>query len=349
MIVYTSRSTGQPKGCMLPKKSIFKRALIQLEQLAVPDYPRAFCPLPLNHVGAMQGVSAYSLIGAGTVNFRQKLAPSEVGKIVRENDINVLVMFPTMYQLICDHPNFDPADYRDVKCILFAGASIPVPLLDILAGLGNGNVRTCFGSTETCVGVLFSRQGLELEKLAVTVGHTVNNDARLVRLEDEGLCKPGEIGELQVHKEHFMQAYFNRAQANAEDFTIDGWVRTGDLLEQLPDGDMRFVARISVIFISGGYNVDPREIELELESHPDVVAAAVIGTPDKLYGEVGYAFLQLDGNQALVEAELRHWYKERLANYKIPKRYSVVGSIPLLPNGKIDKKPLRNKALEALK
>jgi len=333
MIVYTSGSTGEPKGAMLPNRAMAFRAFFQFHHHRVRDYPRVYCPLPLNHVGGMQMVSAAALFNGGTVNFREKFDAAQVGAIFAAKKINFVVMFPTMYQLVVDHPAFS--------------GTISKELLMRLRQLGAGDVRTCFGSTETCVGAIYSEPGLDPDILAISVGKPKPGEARVVR-QDGDLCKAGEIGEFQVPKDYCMTGYYNDPDATAAAFTEDGWLKSGDLVEVLPDGNLKFSARISDMFKSGGYNVYPREVEIALEKYPEVVAAVVVGVPDALYSEVGYAFIMCAESSKLATNNLRQWAKETLANYKIPKTIEQIDAMPLLPNGKLDRVQLKVMAKEAV-
>ena len=340
MIVYTSGSTGNPKGCMLPNKAMAYRAFTQWQQFRLSDYPRVYCPLPLNHVGGMQMVAGAALFGGGTVNFREKFNAAEVGRVVREGRVNFIVMFPTMYQLICDDPAFREADFSSLECINFSGGVISRELLGKLAALGSGQVCTCFGSTETCIGVVFSDLDLDLDTLSISVGRPIRDDVRVFSSDGEP-CQAGEIGEFQVKPDYCMTGYFNRPVETAASFTSDGWLKSGDLVEVLPDGNFRFSARVSDMFKSGGYNVYPREVEIALEEHAAVTTAAVVGVPDALYGEVGYAYINLLAGDTIDVEQLKLWCKNKLSNYKVPKAIEVLEAMPLLPNGKLDKTSLK--------
>jgi acyl-CoA synthetase (AMP-forming)/AMP-acid ligase II len=344
MIVYTSGSTGEPKGCMLPNKAMAYRAFTQWQHFSVTGYPRVYCPLPLNHVGGMQMVAGATLFAAGTVNFREKFDPVTVGEVVAVGQVNFMVLFPTMYQLILDHPEFRAEDWQSLECINFSGGVISRELLGKLATLGSGNVCTAFGSTETCIGVIFSESGLDLDTLAVSVGRPIRDDVRVVNEQGEA-CAVGEIGEFQVLPDYCMVGYFNRPEATAAAFTADGWLKTGDLVEVLPSGNFRFSARVSDMFKSGGYNVYPREVEIVLEQHPLVAFAAVVGVPDELYGESGFAYLQPASGAGLDLEEIRNWCRARLSNYKVPRVIQPIEAMPLLPNGKLDKTALKSAAM----
>ncbi|MFK7733798.1 MAG: class I adenylate-forming enzyme family protein, partial [Pseudomonadales bacterium] len=334
------------KGCMLPNKAMVYRAHVQWLQFKVSDYPRVFCPLPLNHVGGMQMVAGAALIGGGTVNFRQKFNPAEVGDVVQAGQINFMVMFPTMYQLMVDDPAFDQEKFESLECINFSGGVISRELLHHLRQLGNGVVQTCFGSTETCVGVIFSDPDLDPEVLAVSVGKLIGDDCRVVGEQGEA-CNVGEVGEFQVKPDYCMVGYFERPEATQAAFTEDGWLRSGDLVEVLPDGNFKFSARRSEMYKSGGYNIYPREVEICIESHPDIVSAAVVGIPDSLYGEVGHAYLLASEGTAVDEQTIKGWCKERVSNYKVPKIIEQLQAMPLLPNGKLDKVSLRTRAMNS--
>ena len=346
MIVYTSGSTGEPKGCMLPNKAMAYRAFTQWQHFRVTDYPRVYCPLPLNHVGGMQMVAGATLFAGGTVNFREKFNPAEVGEVIAAGQVNFIVLFPTMYQMICDEPAFKAEDFASLECINFSGGVISRELLGRLASLGKGYVCTCFGSTETCIGVIFSEPDLDLDTLAISVGRPIRDDVRVMKESGEP-CTVGEIGEFQVKPDFTMTGYFNRPEATDAAFCDDGWLKTGDLVEVLPSGDFKFSARVSDMFKSGGYNVYPREVELVLEKHTAIACAAVVGIPDELYGESGHAYLQLQQGTSLDASSLKEWCKGSLSNYKVPKIFEVIDSMPLLPNGKLDKTALKQRAREA--
>ncbi len=343
MIVYTSGSTGDPKGCMLPNKAMAYRACTQWQHFRVEDYPRVYCPLPLNHVGGMQMVAGAALFAGGTVNFREKFNPAEVGQVISSSRVNFIVLFPTMYQMICDDPAFLAEDFASLECINFSGGVISRDLLGRLASLGKGYVCTCFGSTETCIGVVFSEPDLDLDTLAISVGRPIRDDVRVAK-ENGELCGVGEIGEFQVKPDFAMTGYFNRPEATAAAFCEDGWLKTGDLVEVLPSGDFKFSARVSDMFKSGGYNVYPREVELVLENHPDISSAAVVGVPDNFYGESGHAYIQPERGASLEVEAVKQWCKNGLSNYKVPKVLELVDSMPLLPNGKLDKATLKKRA-----
>ena len=163
--------------------------------------------------------------------------------------------------------------------------------------------------------------------------------------DENGLaCPVDEPGEIQVRAEFCMGGYLNREEVTREAYTDDGWLRTGDRAVLRADGNIRFIGRLSEMFKSGGYNVYPREVELVLESHPSVAIAAVVGVPDPLFDEVGWAYVVPNSAGAFSEVDCRDWCSKELAGYKIPKRFILCTELPLLPIGKVDKVGLRKQA-----
>jgi acyl-CoA synthetase (AMP-forming)/AMP-acid ligase II len=167
-----------------------------------------------------------------------------------------------------------------------------------------------------------------------------------IRLADEsGAVVPfGEAGEVQAYGSQLSPGYFNDPEASAALYTPDGWLRTGDLAVQRPDGYLEMVGRIKEMFKSGGYNVYPAEIENVIADHPGVDMVAVVSVPDELFQEVGWAFISPKRDALLEPEELRSFVSERLANYKVPKRFIVSRDLPQTAVGKIDKPHLRAQA-----
>jgi acyl-CoA synthetase (AMP-forming)/AMP-acid ligase II len=205
-------------------------------------------------------------------------------------------------------------------------------------------LATNYGLTETCSAATILPPTADLDQLANSVGGAFPGVE--IRLADEnGAPVPdGTPGEVQVRSPCNMLGYWNNEAATEAAFTADGYLRTGDLAVRRPDGLYRIVGRIKEMFKSGGYNVYPREVEAALEAHPAVALAVVVSRPDPLWQEVGIAFVV---PRAAVDAgDLEAWVRERLANYKIPKRIVITHDVPLLPIGKVDRRALEVLARE---
>jgi acyl-CoA synthetase (AMP-forming)/AMP-acid ligase II len=341
MIVYTSGSSGKPKGCMLRNKSMVHRGQIQIRDFDFRgEYPILYNPWPMNHVGGIQLISAYSCVAGGTLVFQQSFEAENIGRLVRENKINILILLPTMFHLMFSAKSFNPDDFASVELFMFVGASLSPDQIRKLQQLGHGKVQTNYGLTEGHSTVTISTPGLDPEILSVTLGQSKSGEVRVLS-EDGKPCGVGMQGELQIRPEYCMLGYLNRSEATAAAFTADGWLKTGDRVELLQGGEMRLIGRMSEMYKSGGYNIYPREIEMCLEEHPGVGLAAVVKRADELYGEVGCAYIVPKSGKELNTSELKAWCKERIADYKVPKDFIIGTSVPLLPNNKIDKVTLQ--------
>jgi acyl-CoA synthetase (AMP-forming)/AMP-acid ligase II len=341
MIVYTSGSSGKPKGCMLRNQSMVHRGEIQIRDFDFSgEYPILYNPWPMNHVGGLQLLSAYSCVAGGTLVFQQSFEAENICRLVRESKINILILLPTMFHLLFSAKSFKSDDLASVELFMFVGASLSPDQIRKLQRLGHGKVQTNYGLTEGHSTVTISTPGLDPEILSVTLGQSKSGEVRVMS-DDGQACSEGVQGELQIRPEYCMLGYLNRPEATAAAFTADGWVKTGDRVEVLRGGEMRLVGRMSEMYKSGGYNIYPREIEMCLEEHPEVGLAAVVKRADELYGEVGCAYVVPKGGKELSTTELRAWCKEHIADYKVPKEFIVTASVPLLPNNKIDKLTLQ--------
>lgn len=344
LIVYTSGSTGKPKGCLLRNKSMVHRARMQIRDFDFHgEYPVLYNPWPMNHVGGIQLISAYAMVAAGTLVFRRKFDPEGIGRTVRENRVNTLILLPTMFHMMFSAKSFDSDDFASVELFMFVGGSLSPDQIRRLQEIGHGRVQTNYGLSEGHSTVTISQPGLDPETLSVTLGRSKDGEVRVVDEDGRVLAQVGQQGELQVRREFCMKGYLNRPDANAEVFTPDGWLRTGDRVELLEKGEMRLVGRMSEMYKSGGYNIYPREIEMCLEEHGDVGLAAVVKRPDPLFGEVGIAYVVPRRGRSPSAESLKKWCKAHIADYKVPKDFVIGDEVPLLPNNKIDKKVLQQK------
>ena len=207
----------------------------------------------------------------------------------------------------------------------------------------DATLATAFGMTELTVYATYSDLDAPFDVLAETIGRPDPRYEVRVADDDGNLVAAGQRGEIQARGPWVMNGYFGNPTATREAYTEDGWFKTGDVAEVRADGNLTIVGRTKEMYISGGYNIYPREIELVLESHPAVVAAAVVGVGDDVFGEVGYGFAQRLPDQSATPEQLTAWCRDRLANYKVPKVVEIVDELPRLAIGKIDKQDLANR------
>jgi fatty-acyl-CoA synthase len=342
MLVYTSGTTGRPKGAMLPHRGLVKCSEVQ-SRIWTADPLRILNNFPINHVGCVGDICCYALVSGGTIVFMEQFEPKAVLETIARERITAYGQIPAMFSLTVGRTDgttdsdSSQHDLSSIQLIIWSGAAASRELILRLRDICP-RMSSSYGLTESVGSVTYVRDTEDLEILADTIGWP--HPAYEFRLASpEGAAVPvGEPGEIQVRGDFIMLGYWNRPEATREAIDDEGWLHTGDLAVERPDGAITLIGRLKEMFKSGGYNVYPREIEIALESHPAVRLAAVIGVPDPLYVEVGHAFVVADG---VTEDDLREHCRGRLANYKVPKRFTITADLPLLPIGKIDKRALR--------
>ena len=339
LLVYTSGTTGAPKGAPLSHRGLLRCATTQLRYWPV-DPLRLVNNLPINHVGCVGDLGCYALLAGGTQVFMERFDPGALLQTIERESITFWGQVPTMFAFAMDHPEVARTDLSSLQRIAWSGAAMPRDLVARLAELPVA-LSTSYGMTETTGSVTVTDPGADVDTLAGTVGRpAAGYEVRIA--DEEGRRVPGgEPGELQVRGDWLMLGYLDRPEATAEVFDDEGWLRTGDLARRRDDGNLVLVGRSRERFKSGGLNVYPREVEQVLESHPQVAIAVVVSVPDELYGEVGAAAVLPTAGARLDVASLVSHARDALANYKIPKRFDVVDDLPMLEVGKVDRSALQ--------
>lgn len=339
LVVYTSGTTGRPKGALITQRNLSENGWWLARRMAF-EPQRALANLPINHIGCTGDVCATTLIAGGTLVFMSNFDAAEVISIIAHHKISWLAQVPAQFQLIFNLPSIDEADLSSLKYATWGGAAMPKGLCERVKR-AVPDVFTSYGQTECSGTITVSEKNADIDALSDSVGKPV--DEKLIRISDasDQSLKPGMAGEIHVRGEHVFAGYLGNSGATQEVITPDGWLRTGDIGIEQTDGNIQLIGRTREMFISGGYNVYPREVEQAIESLPGVELCAVISEKDDLWGETGCAYVQSDSSDVSIEALKAHCEKH-LAKYKIPKRFVVRKSLPLLAIGKIDKTALCN-------
>lgn len=333
LIVFTSGSSGPPKGALISHAALSGASEVQVAHWNVHPL-RVLNNLPINHIGCVGDLSCYALIGGGATVFAERFSAGAVPGLIKKERISVYAQVPSMFQLVLDAPDFEPCDLEGVKLIFWGGAQASSGLLERLRTLCPW-LATSYGQTETVGSVTFTSTDASLQLLATTVGRVIPPyEVRIAGSPDEPCGR--KTGEVEVKTPFGFSGYWRNPEATQRVWTADGWLRTGDLGELMEDGSLRLVGRVHNVFKTGGYNVNPEEIEEVLMSIPGVVQASVIATPDDVWGNVPVAFIVTEDGEG-DSGKLDTLLRERLANYKVPKRYCFQEALPLLPIGKIDK------------
>lgn len=339
MIVYTSGSTGRPKGALLSQAAI--HAFAQAQNKLWPIAP--LCVLnyfPINHIGSVVDISLPALVAGGTVVLMEKFDAAGSLELMQRERVTLWASVPSVFQMQLDLPDFARFDLSAVQLIVWEGAPMAEPLIRRLHAI-HPRLATNYGMTEATSAILAMPPCDDPALLARSVGYPFAHAE--VRLVDPA-GNVGDEGEIQLRSPLVTLGYWNRPDATAEAIDPDGWLHTGDIGRRLPDGSYAIAGRIKEMYKSGGYNVYPLEVEAAIEAHPGVHGCAVVGIPDPLWDEVGVAFVIADSDVS--ESDILAHCRERLANYKLPKRIVLRRELPLLPIGKVDKVALRREARE---
>lgn len=343
-ILFTSGTTGKPKGVVQTQARTLLVATDWTVMTGLTAGDRYLMVNPYFHMfGLKAGILASVLVGA-TMYPEPVFDVDRVLRTVADEQITVLPGAPTIYQAILEHPDRDSFDLSSLRIAVTGAADIPVSLIErIFAELPFDLVVTGYGLTEggTAAG---TRLGDDPETIATTVGRPRPGfELRIV--DGDGNDLPtGEPGEVWLRGGSVMSHYLDDPEATAEVLDAEGWLRTGDIGVVDDAGNLRIVGRSKDMFIVGGFNAYPAEIENLLLGHPAIAEAAVIGVPDERLGEVGMAFVvpkpgaSVDGNEVVA------WSRDSMANYKAPRRVEVVASLPRNATGKVVKDDLRSLA-----
>lgn len=346
VIVYTSGSTGAPKGAVIPHESLVYGPRTTSVAIGLAE-PRTVCALPTNHIGCLADLCTGIIVAGGLIVFMDRFDAGGLLALVERFKLKSVQHTPTVLQLLVQHPDWHARDLSSLRLAGWGGAVLPIDALRAFRQRGL-KLMLSYGQTESISNICWADETFSDEDLTTTIGRP--DPEQTVKIVDENLNEvpDGQPGEILARHHAQMLGYFNRPEATAAAFTPDGFLRTGDVAIRRPDGVLKIVGRRSDMYKSGGYNVYPREIELCLEDHPGIAIAAVIGVPDPVYSEIGVAYLVAKpGVPRPQEDDLRAWCRERLANYKIPKRFQVRDELPLLPIGKVDKQALKRGGVPA--
>jgi long-chain acyl-CoA synthetase len=342
VILYTSGTTGRPKGAELTHANLTRNAALTASTLlgAGPGDVVMGC-LPLFHVfGLTCGLNA-TVTGGGTLTLLPRFDPATALDIVARDRVTIFEGVPTMYAAMLHHPSSADADTSSLRVCVSGGAAMPVEILHGFEKTFGCVILEGYGLSETSPVASFNHP--DAERKPGSIGTPVAGvEMRLVG-PDGADVPPGEVGEIAIRGHNVMKGYWGKPEATAEAIP-DGWFRTGDLARVDADGYYFIVDRKKELIIRGGYNVYPREIEEVLYEHPGVAEAAVVGIPhDQLGEEVGAAVALKRGATATPE-ELQAYVKERVAAYKYPRHVWLEAELPKGPTGKILRREVRRPA-----
>ncbi|WP_394815862.1 long-chain-fatty-acid--CoA ligase [Streptomyces gibsoniae] len=333
VILYTSGTTGTPKGAELTHRNLVRNTEVSartLLQLTEDDV--VFGGLPLFHsFGQVVGLMCAVAAGA-CLTLLPRFDPADVLAMLERDRVSVFLGVPTMYAALLAHPAARTTDTSSLRLCVSGGAALPVEVLHGFEAVFGCTVLEGYGLSETSPVASFNHpQG---PRRPGTIGTPIEG-IRMRIQDDRGRPLPdGEPGEIAIRGHNIMKGYWRRPEATAETI-VNGWLRTGDIGVRDPDGLFRVADRKKELIIRGGFNVYPREIEEVLYQHPAVTEAAVIGVPHPTHGEEIAAVVALKPGAAVMPDELRDFVRAQVAPYKYPRIVRIAAALPKGPTGKI--------------
>ncbi|MFC7306256.1 FadD3 family acyl-CoA ligase [Streptomyces monticola] len=344
-IIFTSGTTGRPKGAVISHAQTLRCYDVWSELAGLREGDRYLIVNPFFHTfGYKAGIIACLMRGATMVPQPVFNVDTVLANIAAER-ISVLPGPPTLHQSLLDHPARDKHDLSALRLVVTGAAVVPLQLVERLRSeLRIATVLTAYGLSEASGIVTMCRRGDPAEVISATSGRAIpDTEVRVVSAAGAEL-PPGEPGEVLVRGHNVMRGYFEDPQETKKAITPEGWLRTGDVGVLDAAGNLRITDRIKDMFIVGGFNAYPAEIEQLLGLHPDVADVAVIGIPDARLGEVGKAYVIRRPGAVATADDLIAWSRREMANYKVPREVEFVSELPRNASGKVVKGELRTHA-----
>ncbi len=338
-ILYTSGTTGRSKGAMLTHRNLAANAVVLHREWGFSPDDVLIHMLPLFHVHGLFVASHCVLMNGTSMRFHARFDPRKA--IDDFATSSVFMGVPTMYTRLLAEPGLTPEACRRMRLFVSGSAPLAAETHIEFEGRTGHRILERYGMTET--GMLTSNP-LDGERRAGTVGTPLPGTELRIVDDDDRPCATGDIGHIQVHGQSVLPGYWEMPEKNAEEFTPDGFFRTGDVGSLSADGYVTIVGRSKDLIITGGYNVYPKEIEIAIGEIPGVHESAVVGVPHADFGEaVAAAIVREPGSAKPGEKEVLAFLKTKLANFKVPKRVYFVDELPRNAMGKIQKNLLRER------
>ncbi len=343
-ILYTSGTTGNPKGAILPHRQILFNAINTVVSWGLTEKDVSPVYTPLFHAGGLFAFLTPILYGGGRIILARDFEPASSMHWIMDEGCTVILGVPTLFQMWMDSDYFDKADFSQVHFFISGGAPCPPPLMNAWREKKGIIFRQGYGLTEVGANC-FSMTDEDSVPKTGSVGKPIFHSQMRVADPETGLDVPiGEAGELLIRGPHVCSGYWRNPEATAKAI-VDGWFHTGDMVHMDEDGFFYIDGRYKDMIKSGGENIYAAEVESVVRDHPAVKDAALIGKPDEKWGEVGLMIVTLESGQQVSESELKEHCLGKIAKYKIPKEFIVVAELPYSPYGKVEKLKLKAKYL----
>jgi len=348
-ILYTSGTTGFPKGAIQSHRSIVNNGMGFAQCWGMRRDDHGCTAMPFFHAGAsVLGVLA-ALYAGSTLHPLIGFDPLKTLQIISTERCTTFGGVPTMLLAIMQHPDFAKYDLSSLRTVVSGGSPVPVYLMEQVKERMGADVAIVFGQTEASAAITLTRQDDTFALKSATVGVPLPHvEVKIINPASGETVPCGERGELCCRGYLVMLGYYKMPEKTAQTIDSDGWLHTGDLATMDARGYVNIVGRLKEMVIRGGENIFPREVEEFLIRHPKVADVQILGVPDKFFGEEMLAVVRLKEGEQLTEQELRDYCKGQISHQKIPRYFQFVDSYPMTASGKVQKFILRERAIKAL-
>ncbi len=348
-ILYTSGTTGFPKGAIQSHRSIVNNGMGFAQCWGMRQDDHGCTAMPFFHAGAsVLGVLA-ALYAGSTLHPLIGFDPLKTLQIISTERCATFGGVPTMLFAMMQHPDFAKYDLSSLRTVVSGGSPVPVYLMEQVKERMGADVAIVFGQTEASAAITLTRQDDTFALKSATVGVPLPHvEVRIINPVNGETVPCGERGELCCRGYLVMLGYYKMPEKTAQTIDSDGWLHTGDLATMDARGYVNIVGRLKEMVIRGGENIFPREVEEFLIRYPKVADVQILGVPDKFFGEEMLAVVRLKEGEQLTEQELRDYCKGQISHQKIPRHFQFVDSYPMTASGKVQKFILREQAIKAL-
>ncbi|MCG7336272.1 acyl--CoA ligase [Sporosarcina sp. ACRSM] len=346
-LLYTSGTTGTPKGVMITHRGVIQSANTLAKELRCTEQDVFLIAAPLFHIFGMACNLFTGLTVGARMVIKEKYHPREMLVLIEQERVTIQQGVPTMFLKELEVEDFDHFDLSTLRAGMVGASPIPPNKVKEVRDRLGMNLCQSFGITETCT-VTMTPYDDDEQKIIRSLGKAIPGVRLKIVDENRSELPAGQTGEIAIHSFGTMKGYYKMPEETARVVDAEGWFYTGDLGILDDEGYLYFVGRAKEMIIRGGYNIYPQEIEAVLTKHPAVSNSAVIGLPDDVLGEVVCAVIQLKNGQSTSEEELKNYLKEQIATYKVPGKIIFTEEFPSTASGKIQKVKLREELMSTI-
>jgi len=341
-LMFTSGTTGAPKGALFDHSRSLGggRAWANISRQTAED---RYCVFgPFSHNASYKAGWVAGLMTGSTLYWPEAYDAVSILDLIASNRISVMAAPPTVFQEMLAHPNWRDWDISSYRFLSTGATVVPIELMKRLqAETSIREITTGYGMTECCGSATHTRPGDPMERVAYTVGAAIEGTEIAIAGPDGRPLATGEQGEVLIRDAKLLIEYLDNPEATRATLDADGWLHSGDVGYLDADGYLRLTDRLKDMYIVGGFNVYPAEIEKQMSGLPGIFQSAIVGIADQRLGEVGHAFIVRDAGSTLTAEEVLAWSKANLANYKVPRGVTFIDALPMNSTGKVIKYALK--------